>query len=180
MGASGRAGRWALARVSGVQMGMQGVLALGLGTGARAAGGRGAQALGRAGRAGVRGHADGRCRQLGEQARERGRKSARASGSRRDEQMSERAGARWLRCDATALRCDTAGGLGHDTAKPPTTKPRARSLCAQAGPTGPGWGFVHSDSVFGPVRLGSFLSHQMNNVHCKINFQRKKIFIKFN
>ena len=23
-----------------------------------------------------------------------------------------------------------------------------RSLCAQAGPAGPGWGFVHSDSVF--------------------------------
>ena len=48
-----------------------------------------------------------------------------------------------------------------------------RSLCAQAGP---GWGFVHSDSVFfGPVRLGSFLSHQMNTVHCKINFQKKNL-----
>ena len=45
----------------------------------------------------------------------------------------------------------------------------------------PGWGFVHSDSVFfGPVRLGSFLSHQMNTVHWKINFRKKKYFIKFN
>ena len=26
------------------------------------------------------------------------------------------------------------------------------------------------DSVFGPVRLGIFLSHIMNTVHCKINF----------
>ena len=34
---------------------------------------------------------------------------------------------------------------------------------------------------FGPVRLGSFLSHQMNTVHCKINFfkKKKKKFIKF-
>ena len=29
---------------------------------------------------------------------------------------------------------------------------------------------------FGPVRLGSFLSHQMNTVHCKINFFKKKKF----
>ena len=153
--------------MAGVQTGTQGVLALGVGAGARAAGGRGAQALGRAGRVGVRGHADGRCRQMGAQARERGRGSTQASGSMRDERMSESAGARWL-------RCDTTGGFGHDTARPPTTRPRARGLCAQAGPAGPGWGFVHSDSVFGPVRLGSFLSHQMNNAHCKINFRKKK------
>ena len=35
------------------------------------------------------------------------------------------------------------------------------------------------DSVFGPVRLGIFLSHIMNTVHCKINFRKKKNF-KFN
>ena len=59
--AGGRAGRWAQARVAGVRTGAQGVLALGVGAGARAAGGRrwGAQARGRAsgraaGRAGVR------------------------------------------------------------------------------------------------------------------------------
>ena len=32
------------------------------------------------------------------------------------------------------------------------------------------------DSVFGPVRLGIFLSHIMNTVHCKINFQKKKFY----
>ena len=55
-----------------------------------------------------------------------------------------------------------------------------RSLCARAGPAGPGWGFVHSDSVFfGPVRLGSFPSHQMNTVHGEIKFfEKKKIYFK--
>ena len=73
MGAGGRAGRWAQARVAGVQTGAQGVLALGVGVGARAAGGRGAQALGRAGaRQGER-----RARQ-GERAR--GWASGRAAG----------------------------------------------------------------------------------------------------
>ena len=49
---------------------------------------------------------------------------------------------------------------------------------ARAGPAGPGWGFVHSDSVFfGPVRLGSFPSHQMNTVHYKINFRKKKLYL---
>ena len=53
-----------------------------------------------------------------------------------------------------------------------------RSLCARAGPVGPGWGFVHSDSVFfGPVRLGSFLSHQMNTIHGEIKFFEKTIYI---
>ena len=36
------------------------------------------------------------------------------------------------------------------------------------------------DSVFDPVQLGISLSHIMNTVHCKINFRKKKIFIKFN
>ena len=80
---------------------------------------------------------------------------------------------------------------------------RARARCACAGrqaggrvgarrarPGQPGRGlgvqlgqvgcFGAPDSVFGPVRLGSFLSHQMNTVHCKIFFRKKKIFIKFN
>ena len=36
----------------------------------------------------------------------------------------------------------------------------ARGLCAQAGPAGPGWSFVHSDSVFGPGSTRYFfLSH---------------------
>ena len=33
------------------------------------------------------------------------------------------------------------------------------------------------DSVFGPVRLGIFLSHIMNTVHCKINFRKKKYLL---
>ena len=37
--------------------------------------------------------------------------------------------------------------------------------------------FGAPDSVFGPVRLGSFLSHQMNTVHCKIKFSKKKYLL---
>ena len=54
---------------------------------------------------------------------------------------------------------------------------------AQAGPAGPV--LVHCAPglvlarFLDPVRLGIFLSHQMNTVHCKINFFRKKKFIKF-
>ena len=36
--------------------------------------------------------------------------------------------------EARAERYDTAGGPGQDTARPPTTRPRARGLGAQAGP----------------------------------------------
>ena len=42
VGAGGRAGRWAQARVADVRTGAQGVLALGVGAGTREAGGRGA------------------------------------------------------------------------------------------------------------------------------------------
>ena len=97
MGAGGRAGHWAQACVAGVRTGAQGVLALGVGAGARAAGGRGAQALGRA-----------------ELWRARGRTKGRAGA---------RLGARCAR--------GTAG------------RQHGRSLCAQAGLAGPGWGFVH-------------------------------------
>ena len=38
-----------------------------------------------------------------------------------------------------------AGGRGAQALRQAA---RARSLCAQAGPAGPGWGFVHYDSVF--------------------------------
>ena len=61
-----------------------------------------------------------------------------------------------------------------------------RWMGAQAGPTGPV--LVHCAPglvlarFLDPVRLGIFLSHQKNTVHCKKNFffQKKKIiFIKF-
>ena len=53
-------------------------------------------------------------------------------------------------------------------------------LAGQLGQVGAQCTWLSFDSVFGPVRLGIFLSHLMNTVHCKINFRKKKIFIKFN
>ena len=59
------------------------------------------------------------------------------------------------------------------------TRGRARQCAAGARGLGVQLGLVGcfgaSNSVFGPVRLGSFLSHLMNTVHCKINFRKKKI-----
>ena len=49
-----------------------------------------------------------------------------------------------------------------------------RGLGVQLGQVGC---FGAPDSVFGPVRLGSFLSHQMNTVHCKIFFRKKKYLL---
>ena len=52
---------------------------------------------------------------------------------------------------------------------------------AQAGPAGPV--LVHCAPglvlarFLDPVRLSIFLSHQMNTVHCKINFFRKKKYL---
>ena len=48
---------------------------------------------------------------------------------------------------------------------------QARGLGVQLSQVGC---FGASNSGFGPVRLGSFLSHLMNTVHCKINFRKKK------
>ena len=54
---------------------------------------------------------------------------------------------------------------------------------AQAGPAGPVLVHCAPGSVLArfldPVRLGIFLSHQMNTVHCKINFRNFFFFIKF-
>ena len=53
-----------------------------------------------------------------------------------------------------------------------------RWMGAQAGPAGPVLVHCAPSSVLArfldSVRLGIFLSHQMNTVHCKINFFRKK------
>ena len=49
-----------------------------------------------------------------------------------------------------------------------------RSLGVQLGQVGC---FGAPNSVFSPVRLGSFLSHLMNNVHCKINFRKNFFFL---
>ena len=113
--------------------------------------------MGASGRAGAGGRTGGR------------RAGARSAGG----QATVRAARRWRargKASGRAAGRTVRAGHGRQAAW-------ARSLCAQAGPAGPGWGFVHSDSVFfGPVRLGSFLSHQMNTVHCKI--KKKKIFLR--
>ena len=55
-----------------------------------------------------------------------------------------------------------------------------RSMGAQAGPAGPVLVHCAPGSVLArfldPVRLGIFLSHQMNTVHCKIIFFFKNIY----
>ena len=55
---------------------------------------------------------------------------------------------------------------------------------AQAGPAGPVLVHCAPGSVLArfldPVRLGIFLSHQMNTVHCKINFRKKKYLLNSN
>ena len=43
----------------------------------------------------------------------------------------------------------------------------ARGLCAQAGPAGPGWSFIHSDSVFGPGSTRYFFSESLNE-YCSL------------
>ena len=110
LGSGGRAGRWAQARVAGARTGAQGVLALGVGAGSRAAGGRGAQAAEA-------------CRRWGAQAR--GRASGHAAG-RAGTRQGERARG-WASGHATGRT--VRAGHGWQAA-------RARSLCAQAGPVG--------------------------------------------
>ena len=115
---------------------------------------------------------------LGERARcrrvvARGVRGQRAAGAR--------AGTAWARGWAHGAR----------RARPAWAWP-GRWMGAQAGPAGPV--LVHCAPCLvlarflDPVRLGIFLSHQMNIVHCKINFRKKKTFffklnkiqIKFN
>ena len=66
----------------------------------------------------------------------------------------------------------------------------ARAACGVGMPVRAGWAcwlvnwasfgaqctWLSFDSVFGPVRLGIFLSHLRNTVHCKINFRKKNIY----
>ena len=84
----------------------------------------------RAGRAGVLQARGARSTQAGE----RQARGARGAG--------RRTGRGWARQQARA-RAAWAWLGGPGAAGRP-----GRSLCAQAGPAGPGWGFVHSDSVF--------------------------------
>ena len=116
-----------------------------------------------------------------------------ARGRRRTRRRQERKGAQSAGGQA-ATRAAGAGvgarGAERERAKPAAWARGARGLSV---PVRAGWAswlvswasfgaqctWLSFDSVFGPVRLGIFLSHLMNTVHFKINF-RKKIFIKFN
>ena len=77
---------------------------------------------------------------------------------------------RWGACDMAALGCDTAGGLGHDTARPAhETARRARAWASQCAPGRAclaSWVLVHPvwffDLVFDSVM---FLSHRLDPVH---------------
>ena len=114
------AGRWRAAR-AGTQAG-------GCGARARQASGSGAGArrLQRRVGAGALGRAGAR---QGERGARQGERGAR-QGERARGWASGRAAGRTVRA-----------GHGRQAA-------RARSLCARAGPAGPGWGFVHSDLGF--------------------------------
>ena len=103
----------------------------GAGSGCRRARGRRQR---RAGRAGVRGHADGRCRQLGEQARERGRGSARAR------QQARRADERACRGALAALRHDSLA-LRHGRGARPRHGQAAHDKATSARPVRAGWAY---------------------------------------
>ena len=156
---------------------------LGAGLGVRRRGretgtGVGAEACaGRADRPGARGRARGA--QTGKRWACRGPRSAgRAAGRRAGRRLAQAAGA-GARAErhgvgrAECRRADAWGAVaGAGRARPGRW---VRGLCAQAGPVGCSctWlGFQPGffDSVF-------FLSHQMNTVHCKINFEKKKFLI---
>ena len=141
----------------------------------------------RAGAAGARaqGAAVGGARgRLGERQKRTGRaagwasgsRARRARGARRRRAAGARAGMAWARRGARlGARCARGtAGLGV-----------AWALDGwQTGPAGPVLVHCAPGSVLArfldSVRLGIFLSHQMNTVHCKINFfRKKKIFIKF-
>ena len=87
----------------------------------------------------------------------------RASGARRQRAAGALAGTAWARSWAHGER-----GARQALAWP------GRWMGAQAGPGGPVLVRCAPGSVLArfldPVRLGIFLSHQMNTVHCKINF----------
>ena len=131
-----------------------GVLGAGLGV-------QGAQAVGRAVLGVLGEHAQGAGTRHGQARRQagagraRGRRAAVAlgrAGGRGAQALGRQALGRWgvrtlagtrARGRASGREAGRTVRAGHDR-----QTARARSLCARAGPAGPGWGFVHSDSVF--------------------------------
>ena len=92
---------------------------------------------------------------------------------------------RWGACDTAALGCDTAGGLGHDTARPAhDTARRARSWARQCAPRNACWAswvLVHPtwffELVFDSV---IFLSLRLDLVHEHCSSQNFLNFFKKN
>ena len=94
-------------------------------------------------------------------ARAGGRQQARAAGA--GQAASARQGAR-RSAGGAQVRGARQAGAGH----------WARGLARAVHSVHSAWFSTRFfDSVF-------FLSHQMNTVHCKINFEKKNIFFKFN
>ena len=115
--------------------------------------------------AGVRG-----ARQAGSAAGARGRQGA--AGVARGRQVRGR------RRQAQRGRAGACGWAHRARGARPAWVWPGRWMGAQAGPAGPVLVYCGPGSVLArfldPVRLGIFLSHQMNIVHCKINFFSKK------
>ena len=120
----------------------------------------------------------GACRRAG--ARERADEQGRAERRRADGSARSSGG------QAAARKAGAgAGGAGRERAERAAWASGARGLGV---PVRAGWAcwlvnwasfgaqctWLSFDSVFGPVRLGIFLSHIMNTVHFKINFRKKK------
>ena len=103
-----------------------------------------------------------------------GARGAQATGGRR-------AGRHGVGSQGRAAGRAGARGWAHGArrARPAWAWP-GRWMGAQAGPAGPVLVHCAPGSVLArfldPVRLGIFLSHQMNTVHCKINFRKKNIY----
>ena len=88
---------------------------------------------------------------------------------------------RWSACDAAALGCDTAGGLGHDTARPAHDKAgRTRAWehqCAPGRACWVCWVLVHLAWLFELVFDSViFLSHRLDSVHEHCSSQNFLIF----
>ena len=174
--ALGRAGRlWGAQAGAGAHRQALGVLALGAQAGRRRAGRTGRHGRQQGARGAPRRPCVGRAGR-GRQGAGRGRTHGRAAGHGR--RAGVRQGTTGARADAqSCYRAQQARGRAAG-ARGARGLGAWRAACAhrlgQLGARAP-------DLVFNLFFFYSvfFLSHQMNSVHCKINFEKKYIFIKF-
>ena len=129
-----------------------------------------------------------RCRRAGRAGHAAGVTGARAAGERWAGERQQHAGrvgragnGRQARGQARRGRAGARGWAhGARGARPAWAWP-GRCMGVQAGPVGPVLVHCAPGSVLvrflDPVQLGIFLSHQMNTVHCKINFRKKKCLL---